>query len=131
MRRLSFTLAALLLAWNVDAAAQSRATSLPVARGQAISLPLDAAVRDVVVGDPEIADVSILNDRAVIVLGKNPGVTSLLIFGAGGRPLTDRQVVVSDGGPGAVTVYRGAATSTYACGRQCSRITPPAAGSPP
>ncbi len=131
MRRFLFTLAALLVAWNVDAAAQSRPASLSLARGQAISLPLDAAVRDVVVGDPEIADVSIVSDRAVIVLGKSTGVTSLLIFGAGGRPLSDRQVVVSEGGPGSVTVYRGAAASTYACGRQCTRLAPPAAGSPP
>ncbi|MDR6624027.1 pilus assembly protein N-terminal domain-containing protein [Caulobacter segnis] len=132
MRRLSFIFAALLIAWNVDAAAQSRPFALPLTKGQAISLPLGAAARDVVVGDPEVADVSILSDRAVIVLGKNPGVTSLLIFGADGRPLTERQVVVSDGGAaGSVTVYRGAATSTYACGRQCTRLTPPAAGSPP
>ena len=131
MRRLSFIFAALLVAWNIDAAAQSRPAPLPLAKGQAISLSLDSAVRDVVIGDPEIADVSILSDRAVVVLGKAPGVTSLLVYGAGGRPLTDRQVVVSDGGAGAVTVYRGAATSTYACGRQCTRLTPPAASSPP
>jgi hypothetical protein len=128
MRRFSFTLAALLVAWTVDAAAQSRATTLPLTKGQAISLPLSAAVRDVVVGDPEVADVSILNDRAVIVLGKSPGVTSLLIFGADGRPLSDRQVVVTDAG--SVTVYRGATSSAYACGRGCTRLTPPEAPAP-
>lgn len=131
MRRFSFTLAALLVAWTVDAAAQSRPVALPLASGQAQSLSLDSAVRDVVVGDPEIADVSLVNERTLVVLGKRPGVTSLLIFGAGGRPLTDRQIVVSEGGAGSVTVYRGAATSTYACGRQCTRLPPTTGASPP
>ncbi|MCK5910536.1 MAG: pilus assembly protein N-terminal domain-containing protein [Caulobacter sp.] len=127
MRRFPFIFAALLAAWSVEASAQSR--PLPVAAGQAISLPMDGAVRDVVIGDPDIADVSVISDRALVVLGKRPGVTSLLVFGPGGRPLTDRQVVVSEGG--AVTVYRGASASSYACGRQCTRLSPPAAGSPP
>ena len=130
MRRFSFILAALLVAWNT-AAAQSRPAVLPVTAGQAISLSLEGAVRDVVIGDPDVADVSIVSDRSLVVLGKRAGVTSLLVFGANGRPLSDRQVVVSEGGAGAVTVYRGAATSTYACGRQCTRLSPPAAGSPP
>jgi Flp pilus assembly secretin CpaC len=127
MRRFPFIFAALLAAWSVEASAQSR--PLPVAAGQAISLPMDGAVRDVVIGDPDIADVSVVSERALVVLGKRPGVTSLLVFGPGGRPLTDRQVVVSEGG--AVTVYRGASASSYACGRQCTRLSPPAAGSPP
>ncbi|MEW6388948.1 MAG: pilus assembly protein N-terminal domain-containing protein [Pseudomonadota bacterium] len=127
MRRFPFIFAALQAAWSVEASAQSR--PLPVAAGQAISLPMDGAVRDVVIGDPDIADVSVISDRALVVLGKRPGVTSLLVFGPGGRPLTDRQVVVSEGG--AVTVYRGASASSYACGRQCTRLSPPAAGSPP
>ena len=127
MRRFPFIFAALLAAWSVEASAQSR--PLPVAAGQAISLPMDGAVRDVVIGDPDIADVSVVSERALVVLGKRPGVTSLLVFGPGGRPLTDRQVVVSEGG--AVTVYRGASASSYACGRQCTRLGPPAAGSPP
>lgn len=129
MRRFPFIFAALLAAWSVEASAQSR--PLPVAAGQAISLSMDGALRDVVIGDPDVADVSVVSDRALVVLGKRPGVTSLLVFGPGGRPLTDRQVVVSEGGGGAVTVYRGASASTYACGRQCTRLGPPAAGSPP
>lgn len=132
MRRFSFTLAAVLAAWSVDAAAQSRPAVLPISAGQATTVSLDGAVRDVVVGDPEIADISVVSDRTLVILGKRPGVTTLLAFGAGGRPLTDRQIVVSEGGGGgAVTVYRGAAASTYACGRQCTRLGAASPGSPP
>lgn len=137
MRRLSLAIAAALTLSGVSASAQNAAmtgalpirnapattpTDLPVAAGQASYVNLSGAVRDVVVGDPTIADVSVVNDRTLVVLGKRPGVTSLLAFGAGGRALADRQVVVSENGGGGVTVYRGATASNYACAAQCTRL---------
>jgi Flp pilus assembly secretin CpaC len=146
MRRLSLIIAAALALSGAAAHAQtpSRAplaggvktlpvnapSDLPVAAGQASYVTLSGAVRDVVVGDPTIADVSVVNDRTLVVLGKRPGVTSLLAFGAGGRALADRQVVVSENGGGAVTVYRGAAASNYACAAQCTRLNATAATVP-
>jgi hypothetical protein len=140
MRRLSLVIAAALALSGVSAEAQTLATralaggaktlpvntptDLPVAAGQASYVTLGGAVRDVVVGDPTVADVSVVNDRTLVVLGKRPGVTSLLAFGAGGRALADRQVVVSENGAGGVTIYRGAAASNYACASQCTRLGP-------
>ena len=126
MRRFSLMFAAAAVLLGSGAAAQSRSSDLPVASGQAAYLSLGGAVRDVVVADPSIADVSVVSDRVLVVMGKRAGFTSLLAFGPGGRPLADRQVVVSDGGAGAVTVYRGAAASTYACASQCTRLPAPA-----
>jgi Flp pilus assembly secretin CpaC len=145
MRRLSLAIAAALTLSGVSASAQNAAmtgalpirnapattpTDLPVAAGQASYVNLSGAVRDVVVGDPTIADVSVVNDRTLVVLGKRPGVTSLLAFGAGGRALADRQVVVSENGGGGVTVYRGATASNYACAAQCTRLGSVAATTP-
>jgi Flp pilus assembly secretin CpaC len=129
MRRLSLAIAALAALSGTAAGAQGRPADLPVAAGQASYVNLGGAVRDVVIGDPSIADVSVVNDRTLVVLGKRPGVTSLLAFGAGGRALADRQVVVSENGAGSVTVYRGASASNYACASQCTRLTP-TAGTP-
>ncbi len=141
MRRLSLVITAVLTLSGVSASAQTASPAaamigalpirstpattpidLPVAAGQASYVSLGGAVRDVVVGDPTIADVSVVNDRTLVVLGKRPGVTSLLAFGAGGRALADRQVVVSENGGGGVTVYRGATASNYACAAQCTRL---------
>jgi len=149
MRRLSLVIAAALTLSGVAANAQTASgtgalpirtlpvnapgntpTDLPVAAGQASYVNLGGAVRDVVVGDPTIADVSVVNDRTLVVLGKRPGVTSLLAFGAGGRALADRQVVVSENGGGGVTVYRGATASNYACAAQCTRLGSVAATTP-
>lgn len=140
MRRLSLVIAAALTLSGVAASAQTLAggtssmkvntpVDLPVAAGQASYVSLGAPVRDVVVGDPTIADVSLVNDRTLVVLGKRPGVTSLLAFSTGGRPLADRQIVVSENGGGSVTIYRGATASNYACAAQCTRLASPAASS--
>jgi Flp pilus assembly secretin CpaC len=136
MRRFSIVIAAFAALSAVPAQAQvvvtekvsttmtpgSAPVDLPVSAGQASYVSLGGSVRDVVVGDPSIADVSVVNDRTLVVLGKRPGVTSLLAFGAGGRPLADRKVVVSENGGGGVTVYRGATASNYACAAQCTRL---------
>lgn len=124
MRRFSPAIAAVLALLAVAAQAQPRPVDLPVAAGQTAYLSLGEGVRDIVIGDPSVADVSVVGDRALIVMGKRPGVTSLMAFGAGGRALASRQVVVSEVGAGAVTVYRGAAAAShYACAPQCSRLT--------
>ena len=136
MRRLSLAIAAALTFWGVANAqvlpvrttpAAGASVDLPVAAGQASYVNLGGAVRDIVVGDPSIADVSVVNDRTLVVLGKKPGVTSLLAFGPNGRALADRQIVVSENGSGGVTVYRGNTASNYACGAQCTRLGSPAA----
>ncbi len=138
MRRLSLVIAAFatlaaatagtqtLAVEPVSATTSTNAASvdLPVSAGQASYVSLAGPVRDIVVGDPSIADVSVVNDRTLVVLGKRPGVTSLLAFGAGGRALADRQVVVSENGGGGVTVYRGATANNYACAAQCTRLGP-------
>jgi len=121
MRRLSLAFIATLTL----GAATAQAETLSVASGQAAQVSLAGAVRDVVVGDPLIADVSVINERTLVVMGKRAGVTTVLAFDAAGRPLADRQVIVSEVSGGSVTVYRGAANTTnYACGAQCTRITP-------
>ncbi|ENZ80879.1 MULTISPECIES: pilus assembly protein N-terminal domain-containing protein [Caulobacter] len=104
-------------------------TELPVVAGQATHLNLGGAARDIVLGDPTVADVSLVNQRTLVVLGKRPGVTSLMVFSPEGRPLAERLIVVSEVGPTGVTVYRGSTASSYACASQCTRVTPAAAAS--
>lgn len=140
MRRLSLAIAAVLTLAGGAASAQTgalpvKATSfdLSLASGEAASMSVGGVVRDVVIADPTIADVSIVNERTLVVMGKRPGVTTVMAFGAGGATLTSRHVVVSEIGDGGVTVYRGAAANNYACGAaRCTRVTAsaPASGTP-
>ena len=130
MRRLTLALCACLSLAATAASAQSPGAPLTVGAGQAARITLSAPARDVVVGDPAVADVSLVNDRTLVILAKKVGATSVLAFDARGQALADRQVVVTDLPAGGVIVQRGAAASAYACGATCAPI-PPAEGAAP
>jgi Flp pilus assembly secretin CpaC len=126
MRRLTLALCACLSLGAAAADAQvlavSRPAALSVGAGQAAHITLAAPVRDIVVGDPAVADVSIVNARTLVVLGKKVGATTLLAFDARGQALADRQILVSDVPDQAIIIQRGAIGSTYACGDRCSKM---------
>ncbi len=126
MRRLPLALCASLSLLATAAGAQTlQPAMLSVGDGQAVHIALSGPVRDIVVGDPQIADVSLVNERTLVVMGKKPGATTVLAFDANGRTLADRQVMVT-AASGAVTVQRGPIASTYACGDSCTKLNPDA-----
>uniref|UniRef100_B0SYF4 Pilus formation protein N-terminal domain-containing protein n=1 Tax=Caulobacter sp. (strain K31) TaxID=366602 RepID=B0SYF4_CAUSK len=131
MRRLSLALCACLSLGATAAGAQSLASPLSVSAGQAARISLSAPVRDVVVGNPAVADVSLINERTLVILGKKAGATTVMAFDARGHALADRQVVVSDIPDGTVVVQRGVVASTYACGDRCSQLAAPVAAEKP
>jgi Flp pilus assembly secretin CpaC len=138
MRRLTLALCAglsLSVATTAATAAWADSPSAPlsVSAGAAARIVLNGQVRDIVVGDPSVADVSVINERTLVVLGKKAGATTILAFDARGRALADRDVVVSDVPTQAVVVQRGTTASTYACGDRCSLLgstAAPAAAAP-
>jgi len=135
MRPLPFALCALASAAlglaATAASAQSASTPLMVSAGQAARISLSAPVRDLVVGDPTVADVSLVNERTLVILAKKVGSTTVLAFDARGQALADRQVVVSDIPAGGVVVQRGGASATYACAASCSPLPPAEGAAPP
>ncbi len=123
MRRLTLAFCACLSLSPALAMAGGPAAPLSVSAGSAARLALSAPVRDIVVGDPSVADVSLVNERTLVVLGKKAGATTVLAFDAQGRPLAERDIVVSAISGQAVVVQRGVAASTYACGDRCSLLS--------
>ncbi|WP_165191412.1 pilus assembly protein N-terminal domain-containing protein [Caulobacter soli] len=131
MRRLTLAFcAALSLSVATVAGADSPAPPLSVSAGAAARIVLGAPVRDIVVGDPSVADVSLINERTLVVLGKKAGATTVLAFDAHGRALADRDVVVSNVPTQAVVVQRGVNAATYACGDRCSLLNSTTAAPP-
>ncbi|MDG2530976.1 pilus assembly protein N-terminal domain-containing protein [Caulobacter endophyticus] len=138
MRRLSLAIIAFFSLCGAAVAAQAAVPTAPaprtmsVAAGQATTLPLGGSAREIVVGDPQIADVSVVNDRTLVILGKRVGVTTVFAFDAQGRPLAGGQVLVTDVAADTVTVQRGASASAYACDGRCTALTPvePASNQP-
>jgi hypothetical protein len=103
--------------------AQAQPVAAPIDQG--VRVGFSAAVRDVVVGNPAIADVTLLDARSAVLMGKSYGVTSLMAFDAAGRTVFNRQVVVSASDAGRVSMIRGGAASNYACGPRCERTPMP------
>ncbi|WP_087049773.1 type II and III secretion system protein family protein [Caballeronia ptereochthonis] len=63
--------------------------------GKGTMLQLNENAASVFVADPTVADVHVPSPRAVFVLGKKTGTTTLYALGANNKPLVQRTVVVT------------------------------------
>lgn len=126
MRRLIFAAALMAAA----AAPPALAQSIGVPIDQSLRVPLPAAAADVAVGNAAVADVTVVDERNLLVTGKGYGVTNVLALDRAGRTIFERTVVVSAPDEGRVSVYRGAALQEYACHDRCEASAAAAAAAP-
>lgn len=123
MSRLSIALlaAALVaapLAAPVAARAQSGALNVEIDRSTRVQLR--GAASSVIVANPQIADVTVVDANTLFILGKGYGVTEVVAVDGLGRTLFQREVVVTGGSTGTVRVWRGAQATEMACGSSCA-----------
>ena len=71
-------------------------------------------VKTVYVGNPTIADISMVDSEHAFVQGKTFGMTNLIALSADGKQVSNQQVTVLNNGA-AVTVNRGADQFNYMC----------------
>ncbi len=121
MRRPILTLTAGLAALAGAAGAALAAPALVVPIDQSTPLPLPRGARDVLVGNPAIADVAVLDAGKAVVSGRGYGVTNLVVIDQLGRTVMERQVVVAAPSAGRVSVIRGPRIEEYACAGGCER----------
>lgn len=111
--------AAAVLAAPAIVAAQS--ASLNVDIDQARRVQLRGAAASVIVGNPQIADVTVVDANTLYITGKGYGVTEVVAVDPLGRTVFQSQVVVTAGdGGGRVRVWRGPAATEMACASSCS-----------
>ena len=111
--------AAALLAGPGLAAAQSARISVEIDQAQRVQLSGPAG--SVIVGNPEIADVTVVDANTLYITGKGYGVTEVVAVDQIGRTVFQSQVVVTAGdGAGRVRVWRGAQSTEMACASSCS-----------
>ncbi len=101
------------------------AQGVPVRIDQTSRVTLSAPARDVFIGNPSVADVTIIDGRNLLILGKSYGVTNLVVLDARGRTILDRQIVVAAADDGRVSFYRGADVYNYSCSPRCERTPMP------
>ena len=124
MRRLAIALFLTLLPGLAAAAG----LSIDIDQAARVTLPRPA--HDVMVGNPTIADVTIADQRHLVITGKTYGVTNLMVSDAAGQVIFSRQIVVGSPDENRVSVYRGVEAVTYACSRRCEKTTAPGASAP-
>jgi len=110
----------------------AQAETLSVLIDQSARLSLPAGAQTVMVGNPAIADVNLLDSHNAVLLGRAYGVTNLLVTDSRGRVLMDRQVVVAAPQTDRVTMFRGGTAVSppgvvnYACAAaRCERTPMP------
>ncbi len=112
--------AAVLLAAPAVGSAQSQ-SRLSVDIDQAARVQLSGPAGSVIVGNPRIADVTVVDSNTLYITGKGYGVTEIVAVDPIGRTVFQSQVVVTDGsGSGRVRVWRGAQATEMACAASCS-----------
>lgn len=106
--------------------------TLSAAQAAELSIPLDEVrmvtfgkpVSTVYVGNPAIADVTVIDARHVFVLGRAFGGTNLIALGNDGRQVATSHITVYGRGGSTVTVQRGTNAVTYACANSQCRAAP-------
>lgn len=127
MRRL-FILLPLLLVASVSALAEDR---LDVNWREARVVKLSKAATSIIIGDPTVADVTLDDPTTLVVFGKAPGETNIVVLSGSDGLLFDWPLVVSPLTAHHVTVLN--ATSDiaptevlYSCGNErCTRVLSP------
>jgi Flp pilus assembly secretin CpaC len=102
----------------VAGAAQAQSLNVEIDRSTRIGLSGSAA--SVIVGNPAIADVTVVDANTLFVTGKGYGVTEVIAVDALGRTLFQGEIVVTGGATGSVRVWRGAQATEMACAASCS-----------
>lgn len=113
------------------ASAQSRNLTIEIDRAQRVQL--NGVASSVLVGNPQIADVTVVDANTLFVIGKGYGVTEVVAVDAIGRTLFQGEIAVTAGSTGAVRVWRGGQATEMACGQTCApsvRSLPSGSGAP-
>lgn len=97
------------------------AAPLTVPVDQARRLPFSGFAASVSPGNPTIADVNVIDEQTILVIGKKAGVTNLIVLDRAGRTLFNDQVFVAEGDQSTITISRGGTTATYACSPYCQQ----------
>jgi hypothetical protein len=132
MRRLLNVLPLALLVASLGAASaeeQVREKNVNVDWQEAQILKLDKPAASVIIGDPTIADVSLEDPSTIILFGKSPGETNMIVFDGNHKLLVSASITVTPEMARHVSIIGpvgGAPNETlYTCGRRCVRILSP------
>lgn len=83
---------------------------------------LDRPASTVIIGNPAIAQATLSDDKTVILTGKTPGSTNLIVMDADGAEVANVVLDVVAAGGRLVTVHEGNGRATYSCSQRCDPV---------
>jgi hypothetical protein len=92
---------------------------MTVVRNGMLRVTLPAAAGSVIVANPLIADVNVVDSHTIYVIGRGYGSSAVTILDKAGRPIFDSQVMVTSSGQNAVTMYKGSTPTILVCSNVC------------
>ncbi len=108
-----------LLACGIAAAAE-----LTVPMDEVRMITFRTPVKTVFVGNPLIADVTVVDATRIFILGKNFGTTNLVALDDAGRQIVNDRITVLGRTGSIVTLQRGRAQTTLACAGARCQVAP-------
>ena len=88
-------------------------------------MDLRAPAGTVLIGDPAVVDVSLLNPRRIAILGRGYGSTNVIITDRMGKVIFQQVVEVSRANSNRVSITRGGLVSNFTCSPTCERTPSP------
>ena len=81
-------------------------------------------IKTVIIANPEVLDATVITSHRLVLLGKKPGTTALLVLNAEGTPLLKSTVMIVPSDVGMVTVDRGIKETSLSCTPRCANPDP-------
>ena len=88
---------------------------------EVLHLPRPAG--SLIIGNPEVANIAVHDDRTLLITGKQFGATNLIVLDSIGRTIHRAQIHVGENRAGdSLTIARGTQTETLSCTTRCRPV---------
>jgi Flp pilus assembly secretin CpaC len=84
-------------------------------------LKLDRPVAKVIVGNSQVADVTVADPKTIVLTGRNFGTTNIILLDADGNAIVDEQILVSIDEGNTVRVFRQTDRAVLSCSPNCEQ----------
>ncbi len=121
-RMLMHYMAGIAVALGLMQVAQAQAVEVKVTTDRASLVSVAGKPAAIVIGNPLFTEVAVVAGNKLLVQGRNPGRTNVIVLDVDGNRLAEFDVVVSSRGKDEIALYNGGARLTYSCSPDCSRV---------
>lgn len=93
-------------------------------------IKLDRNVSKVIIGNANVADVTVSDPQTIVLTGKSYGTTNLVILDQSGDAIVDERILVSVDEANTLRVFKQTARSVYSCSPACEEHVPTVTANP-